>query len=111
MYKKHRCILVAGLVTAALTACGHAETSASETPATYGISTMSTENSEQEISADSDAEKSAKQESDGSEYEIDDMLPRLSDDTLIMSVEEAEAFMNNKADADKKSSETTNQDR
>ena len=33
----------------------------------------------------------------GSEYEIDDMLPRPSDDTLIMSVEEAEAFMKNKA--------------
>lgn len=35
-----------------------------------------------------------------SEYEISDMLPRPSDDTFIMTVEEAEAFMNKKANKD-----------
>lgn len=35
-----------------------------------------------------------------SEYEISDMLPRPSDDTFIMTVEEAEAFMNKNANKD-----------
>lgn len=83
MQKKHRYIFAAGLAAVVLTACENTETSALETPETYGINTTSVENSEQ-------------QGNDGSEYEIDDMLPRPSDDTLIISVEEAEAIMNNR---------------
>ena len=83
MQKKYRYILAVCLATVLLTACENAETSASETPATYGISTTSMDSSGQ-------------QGNDESGYEIDDMLPRPSDDTLIMSVEEAEAFMNNR---------------
>lgn len=86
MKKKQICICyITGLVLAMLTACGDtgtsetAELQASESQ-TYRINMTSTNNN----NADS-------------EYEISDMLPRLSDDTLIMSVEEAEAFMNNKA--------------
>lgn len=163
MNRKYAYIFVAGLVIAVLTACGNAETSASETPETYRINTTSMENSEQQNNAesgyeiddmlprpsddtriipveeaeaimknrantdvdaetdadidqdadtgtnmDADAENGTKQKSDGSEYEIDDMLPRPSDDTLIMSVEEAEAFMKNRAntysDVDKETS-------
>lgn len=87
MNRRHAYILVAGLAIAVLTACGNAETSASETPATYKMNATSMEDSEQQNDA-------------GSEYEIDDMLPRPSDDTFIMSVEEAEAIMKNRADTD-----------
>lgn len=87
MQKKYRYILIMVLATAMLTACENTETPASEMPETYGINTTSIENSEQ-------------QGSDESEYEIDDMLPRPSDDTRIMSVEEAEAFMNNKGNTE-----------
>ena len=142
MQKKYRYVLVAGLAIAVLTACGNKETPASETPETYRINTTSMENSDQQNNAesgyeiddmlprpsddtriisveeaeaimnnrkntdvdtnidqdiDTDTENGTEQESDGSEYEIDDMLPRPSDDTLIMSVEEAEAFMKNRA--------------
>lgn len=84
MYKKYGYILAVGMVIAVLTACENTEALAPETPETYGINATLMENSEQQGSA-------------GSEYEIDDMLPRPSDDTLIMSVEEAEEFMKNKA--------------
>lgn len=87
MQKKRRYIFAVGLAAVVLTACKNTETSVPETPETYGVNTTSMENSEQ-------------QGNDGSEYEIDDMLPRPSDDTLIMSVEEAEKFMNNKANTD-----------
>ena len=87
MQKKYRYIFAVCLAAALLTACEHTEISASEMPETYGISTTSMENSEQ-------------QGNDGSEYEIDDMLPRPSDDTLIISVEEAEAIMNNRKNTD-----------
>lgn len=99
MQKKYGYIIILCLAAALLTACEDTETSVSETRVTYGINETSMENSEQQNSTDPDAENSTKQKSDGSEYEIDDMLPRLSDDTLIMSVEEAEAFMKNKATA------------
>ena len=145
MQKKFRYILAVSMAMAVLTACGNKETPAPETPESYGINTMSMENSEQQggvesgyeiddmlprpsddtriisveeaeaimnnrkntdtdigqdtdtgIDADADTENGTEQKSVGSEYEIDDMLPRPSDDTLIMSVEEAEAFMRNK---------------
>lgn len=87
MQKKYRYILIMVLATAMLTACENTETPVAETPETYGINTTSIENGEQ-------------QGSDESEYEIDDMLPRPSDNTLIISVEEAEAIMNNRKNTD-----------
>lgn len=97
MQKKYRYISAVCLAAALLTACEHTEISASEMPETYGISTTSMENSEQ-------------QGNDGSEYEIDDMLPRPSDDTLIISVEEAEAIMNNRKNADANTETNTSED-
>ena len=72
-----------GLAMTALTACSNAETSEAEStaPETYKVNMTSVENST------------------NSEYEIDNMLPRPSDDTFVISVEEAEAFMNKNADA------------
>lgn len=99
MKRKPICICYTmGLALAMLTACGKTGTSeqadsmspkykTSETAGlqasesqTYGINRTSMNNN-----------------STDSEYEISDMLPRPSDDTLIMSVEEAEAFMKNRA--------------
>ena len=87
MQKKYRYILAAGLAIAVLTACGNKETPAPETPESYGINTTSMENSEQQDGVESG-------------YEIDDILPRPSDDTRIISVEEAEAIMNNRKNTD-----------
>ena len=72
-----------GLAMTALTACSNAKTSEAEStaPETYKVNMTSVENST------------------NSEYEIDNMLPRPSDDTFVISVEEAEAFMNKNADA------------
>ena len=97
MQKKYRYIFAVCLAAVLLTACEHTEISASEMPETYGISKTSMENSEQ-------------QGNDGSEYEIDDMLPRPSDDTLIISVEEAEAIMNNRKNADANTETNTSED-
>ena len=87
MKRKLICIGLAGLTMAALAACssaevGNAKTSEAETsaPDTYNVNMTS-------VGDDAD-----------SEYEIDDMLPRPSDATFIMSVEEAEALMNKNAD-------------
>lgn len=87
MKKKHKYITVMGLTLTILTACEKTEAPAPEAPATYGINETSTDNNEQ-----------LNDEKTG--YEIDDMLPRPSDDTRIMSVEEAEEFMKNKANTD-----------
>lgn len=71
-------------------------TDAQSEPATYRINKTSlgdnTVSENENMSPDSNGT--------GSEYEISDMLPRPSDDTLIMSVEEAEAFMNKNANDD-----------
>lgn len=77
-------LIGAGLVSltmAALAACSNAEISEAEStvPATYKVNMTSFGNSTD------------------SEYEIDTMLPRPSDDTLVISVEEAEALMNKNA--------------
>ena len=59
-------------------------------PATYGINkTSQGDNTDSE-----NGNMGSESDSTGSEYEISDMLPRPSDDTFIMTVEEAEAFMN-----------------
>ena len=82
MKKKLICAGIVSLTMAALAACSNAETSEAEStaPETYKVNMTSEKNS-----ADS-------------EYEINDMLPRESDDTFIISVEEAEALMNKNAD-------------
>lgn len=85
MKKKHVYISVSamGLAMVVLSACSNAQTSE---PETYKINPTS-------------MGRGAKQDNQDSEYEISDMLPRPSDDTLIISVEEAEAIMNNRANA------------
>ena len=88
MKKKLICAGVAGLMMAALAACSNVKTGGAET-------------SEAESSASEtyNINKTSVGDGTGSEYEIDDMLPRLSDDTFVISVEEAEALMNKNADA------------
>lgn len=90
MKKRQACIFAFCLSMTILAACGNknaevtneqASEQASE-PNTYKVNMTSINNSA------------------NSEYEIDDMLPRPSDDTFIMTVEEAEAFMNNRANKD-----------
>ena len=94
MKKKLTCIFVVGTMMAMLSACNNnntemteLQTSTSESE-TYGVNMTSTENST--------TQNSTEQNSAGSDYEINDMLPRPSDDTFIMTVEEAEAFMKNR---------------
>lgn len=83
MKKKFISVGLVGLTMAALTACGNVETSEAEStaPETYNANMTSVGNNVD------------------SEYEIDNMLPRPSDDTFVISVEEAEALMNKNADA------------
>lgn len=87
MKKRQICIGLISLAMVSLAACDDTKTSeavesqTSESE-TYGINKTSMEGSTD------------------SEYEISDMLPRPSDDTFIMTVEEAEAFMNKNANKD-----------
>ena len=82
MKKKLICAGLMCLMMAALAACSNAETSEAEStaPETYKVNMTSVE------------------DGTDSEYEIDDMLPRPSDDTFVISVEEAEALMKKNAD-------------
>lgn len=85
MKKKQMCICcIMTLLMAALAACGNTEISgeAELQPSgaeTYGINRTSMNNST------------------GTGYEISDMLPPISDDMLVISLEEAEAIMNKNA--------------
>lgn len=83
MKKKLICASLLSLAAAALAACSNMQTSEAEStaPETYNVNVTSAGNS-----ADS-------------EYEIDNMLPRPSDGTFVISVEEAEALMEKNADA------------
>ena len=107
--KKQIWIGLVSLSTAMLMSCSNnnseeIEPQASETeifeatesqagPATYGINKTSPGDNTGSGSDNMNSESSGT----GSEYEISDMLPRPSDDTFIMTVEEAEAFMNKNA--------------
>lgn len=87
MKKRQIFIGVISLAMMTLVACDDTKTSEalesqSSESETYGINKTSIEGSTD------------------SEYEISDMLPRPSDDTFIMTVEEAEAFMNKNANND-----------
>lgn len=86
MEKRQTCIFAVCLLMTMLAACGDKKTEVSDRqasePNTYGVNIASLDNSS------------------NSGYEIDDMLPRPSDDTFIMSLEDAEAFMNKKANKD-----------
>ena len=103
MKKKHIYIsYIIGLALAVLTACG--ETGISDTAELQSPEPETQGGAEPETSESQTYrinKTSMSNDSTDSEYEISDMLPRPSDDTLIMSVEEAEAFMNNRAQADK----------
>lgn len=80
MKKKRICICcIISLAAAALTACGNTEVSEAAESETYGINRTSMNNST------------------GTGYEISDMLPPISDDMLVISLEEAEAIMNKNA--------------
>ena len=83
MKKKQIGIGFMSLALTALAACSNAETSEAEStaPDTYGVNMTSVGDGAE------------------SEYEIDDMLPRPSDDTFVISVEEAEKIMNKNSDA------------
>ena len=83
MKKKQIGICFMSLALTALAACSNAETSEAEStaPDTYGVNMTSVGDGAE------------------SEYEIDDMLPRPSDDTFVISVEEAEKIMNKNSDA------------
>lgn len=85
--KKYLCVLVLGIVSAVImTAC---DSEASEDAASeeamqkYSINATSIDDST---------------DGAGSEYEISDMLPRPSDDTRIMTVEEAMKLMGKNPD-------------
>ena len=84
MKKKLICAGLAVLMMAALAACSNAQRSDAESsvPETYNANTVSVEDGA------------------GSEYEISDMLPRPSNDTFVISVEEAEALMNKNVNED-----------
>ena len=101
---------ITGLAMAALTACGEkgtSETTETQSPEAETYEAAKLQTSEQQTYGIN--RTSMNNSSTDSEYEISDMLPRLSDDTLIMSVEEAEAFMKNRTyagtDTDKSAEE------
>lgn len=81
--KKCMGVVVLGLFMMMLSACGdknnvEAPEAQASGPDTYSINMTSMDNGT------------------GSEYEISDMLPRPSDDTFVISLEDAEALMNNR---------------
>lgn len=101
MKKKFVCIFAIGLSMALLSACSDNNTEVTESQKT-GAETYEAVEAETSESAESEAygiNKFSMEGSTDSEYEINDMLPRPSDDTFIMTVEEAEAFMKKKIDA------------
>lgn len=86
--KKQIWIGLLSLSMAMLIACGNNSAEASES---QGSEPQAPESQTYAIN------RTSVSDSTGSEYEISDMLPRPSDDTFIMTVEEAEAFMNKNA--------------
>ena len=97
--KKYLCILVLGIVSAViLTACeseASEDAASEETVQKYSIN---------EVSVDDSTDDS------GSEYEISDMLPKPSDDTFIMSVDEAMELMGKNPDGTDIEDESPNTD-
>lgn len=90
MKEKMISIFITILIVAAMTACGDVKasgTSESETPETTAL--QASEPNTYGINKTSTAENT------GSEYEINDMIPRL-DQMLVISVEDAEALMKNR---------------
>lgn len=102
---------IMGLALAMLTACGEtgtSETTESLLPESETHEAVGLQASESQTYAIN--RTSMNDNSTDPEYEISDMLPRPSDDTLIMSVEEAEAFMNNRAQTNTDTSGTEEQE-
>lgn len=81
MKKEHICMVALVFAMISLAACGEAQTSEAAEPQTYGINTTSAGN--------------------GAEtgYEISDMMPA-PDEIFVISVEDAEALMKNRANSD-----------
>ena len=113
MKKRQICIGLISLAMMSLVACNDTKTSEAAESQTSDVETSEAvesqasdvETSEAVESQTSESEtyrinKTSMEGSTDSEYEISDMLPRLSDDTFIMTVEEAEAFMNKNANKD-----------
>lgn len=97
--KKYLCILVLGIVSAViLTACeseASEDAASGETVQKYSINAVSVDDSTDDS---------------GSEYEISDMLPKPSDDTFIMSVDEAMELMGKNPDGTDIEDESPNTD-
>lgn len=126
MKKRQICIGLMSLAMLSLTACDGAkaseavesqetvvetsETDESQASESEALEEADVQTSESEISEAAESQvtesetyginKTSMEGSTDSEYEISDMLPRPSDDTFIMTVEEAEAFMNKNANRD-----------
>lgn len=81
MKKRHKCMFALVFAMISLAACGEAQTSEAVEPQTYGINTTST---------GSGAETG---------YEISDMMPA-PDEIFVISVEDAEELMRNRAKSD-----------
>lgn len=100
MKKRHICIGLIGLAMVSLAGCDDTRISeATEPQVTESEISETTESQVTELETYG-INKAPVEDSTDSEYEISDMLPRPSDDTFIMTVEEAEAFMNKNANKD-----------
>ncbi|MCH5259977.1 MAG: hypothetical protein J1F18_09495 [Lachnospiraceae bacterium] len=110
MKKRQICIGLVSLAMVSLSACDDAktaETTESQASEAEILEAGESQASESEELDEADVptsesetygiKKTPMEGSTDSEYEISDMLPRPSDDTFIMTVEEAEAFMNKNA--------------
>ena len=113
MKKRQICIGLMSLAMVSLAACDDTKTSEAVEPQASESEILEAGESQASESEELDEadvptpesetygiKKTSMEGSTDSEYEISDMLPRPSDDTFIMTVEEAEAFMNKKANKD-----------
>lgn len=110
MKKRQMGIGLIGLAMVLLAACGEAETSELQASESVMLESAEAQAAEAEASEITESQTSESEtytinrtsidNGTNSDYEISDMLPRPSDDTFIMTVEEAEAFMNKKANKD-----------
>lgn len=94
MKKRDLCLLAVSIMLAVfLTACNN---NASE----QGVETQTVEDAAKMQTGEYSINRTSVDDSDSTDadYEIDDMLPRPSEDTFIMSVEDALELMNKNAD-------------
>lgn len=102
MKKRELCMLAMCLILAVfLTACSNNAFKQAEAQTAEDTEEIQTAEDAAEISAQEyriDSTSAADSADSDTDYEIDDMLPRPSDDTFIMSVEDALELMNKNAD-------------